>query len=823
MQRRSFWMMGIVTGVIFLFGLVSAFTTYTYAQISSDIKINEFFPNPPGASEAAFEFIELINIGSSSVDISGWRIDDVDGNSDGPYAIPAGTTLAAGGIIHFLGTTTGVTLNNTNDSVRLIDGAGSVVQVFTYSSTTEGKSYNRSGDTFVLADPTPGQPNTGGAVTHAPVAHLTGPTNGNVGQVLNFSGSGSTDADGDVLTYEWDFGDGGVESGVTAAHTYTAAGTFTVTLKVTDSGGLIHSVTQGIAVAAVIYSDALVINEFLPNPTGTDAGNEFIELYNPGSVAIDLTGWKLDDADGAGTSSPFSLSSGTTIAPGAYVAFFTSVTLNNDADSVRLLAPDAAVKAHTSYTSSIEGQSHNRLGDGTYVLSPTLTPNAVNIVPVIQSELGVQTYSDAVKINEFLPDPEGSDSDLEFIELVNTGSDEVSLGGWKLDDGDGGSSPFSIPTGTKLAGSGIIHFLSSQTKISLGNSGDTVRLLDPAGAVKHTTRYEESDEGVSFNRVDSSFVQSTTVTPGAANVITSLPEKTSSRSSNSSSGKSTSGKVAGATSSPTPISTTLENVKKLPDGTLVSVEGTVSVTTGLFGNNTSYLSGSGIQLYASKGLPSLVVEQVINVIGKLSTSGGERRILVAKTGDITKTGKTSEVEVHELPTGDVGEVWEGSVVSIAGAVTQTSGSTFSIDDGSGEVRIFIRDTTGIVKPRITKGTYVAVIGIVSQTTSGYRVMPRTQADVEFGATAKIKRSVSAAPKKSVGKIDEVAATITCPPAPSATEEMVCTQPTSPNFLLSNSLVFLGCMMATGLMVSGVRAGEPLLALTSKSRYYTRTL
>jgi len=51
---------------------------------------------------------------------------------------------------------------------------------------------------------------------------------------VNFSGGGSTDPDGDPLTYSWDFGDGSNGTGQTVTHVYNAAGTFNVTLTVND-------------------------------------------------------------------------------------------------------------------------------------------------------------------------------------------------------------------------------------------------------------------------------------------------------------------------------------------------------------------------------------------------------------------------------------------------------------------------------------------------------------------------------------------------------------------------------------------------------------
>lgn len=55
---------------------------------------------------------------------------------------------------------------------------------------------------------------------------------------VGFDATGSYDPDGSLVSYAWDFGDGTTSTDVSSLHTYDAAGTYTVTLTVTDDDGL---------------------------------------------------------------------------------------------------------------------------------------------------------------------------------------------------------------------------------------------------------------------------------------------------------------------------------------------------------------------------------------------------------------------------------------------------------------------------------------------------------------------------------------------------------------------------------------------------------
>lgn len=90
------------------------------------------------------------------------------------------------------------------------------------------------------------------ADANAPSAVMTGPTSGFEGTPLTFDAYGSTDVDAnDVLTYEWDFGDGTTDIGTRPVHTYLDNGIYHVRLTVTDRHGISDEATMNVDVANV--------------------------------------------------------------------------------------------------------------------------------------------------------------------------------------------------------------------------------------------------------------------------------------------------------------------------------------------------------------------------------------------------------------------------------------------------------------------------------------------------------------------------------------------------------------------------------------------
>ncbi len=85
----------------------------------------------------------------------------------------------------------------------------------------------------------------------APAASFTAsPNSGPAPLAVSFDAASSSDPDGSIASYAWDFGDGTTATGVTAAHSFVSPGSFLVKLTVTDNAGAAATTTQSVSVSA---------------------------------------------------------------------------------------------------------------------------------------------------------------------------------------------------------------------------------------------------------------------------------------------------------------------------------------------------------------------------------------------------------------------------------------------------------------------------------------------------------------------------------------------------------------------------------------------
>ena len=109
--------------------------------------------------------------------------------------------------------------------------------------------------------------------------------------------------------------------------------------------------------------------------------------------------------------------------------------------------------------------------------------------------------SENIVISEIFPRAAKDDRNNEWIELTNTGDKEVNLGNWQLDDMEGGSKPYALPDTLTIAPQSSVVIKATESKLSLSNTKDQVRLFDHTGALLQTVEFEEAPKEQSYSRI----------------------------------------------------------------------------------------------------------------------------------------------------------------------------------------------------------------------------------------------------------------------------------------------------------------------------------
>ncbi|MBI5254259.1 lamin tail domain-containing protein, partial [Candidatus Falkowbacteria bacterium] len=307
---------------------------------------------------------------------------------------------------------------------------------------------------------------------------------------------------------------------------------------------------------------AAVISEFVADPSSGD--KEWVEMYNNSASVIDLTDWTIEEGSGLKTK----LSGG--LGFGAYMVF-ERASLNNSGDIILLKDSTDQIIDKVAYGNwddgnvadnapvATKGQSVVRenvtadsgVDSADFKVTAKITKASANelIIPIVLIDTGAQQtqavvesvvavepvvasssadaatkdkpavqFSDALVVNEILPDPVGDDAE-EWIEIFNTGAVPVNLYKWQIDDADGGSKPYTVDEPLIIQALGYAVFSRKQTAIILNNDKDSSRLIDPAGKAVSSINYSSPVVGQSFARFSTGWQWSAKTTAAAANEL----------------------------------------------------------------------------------------------------------------------------------------------------------------------------------------------------------------------------------------------------------------------------------------------------------------
>lgn len=277
----------------------------------------------------------------------------------------------------------------------------------------------------------------------------------------------------------------------------------------------------------------ILINEVAWAGTASNLPNDqWIELHNPSSAAVNISGWTLRSStnsvnitlNGSISAGGFFLLerddnstvndiSANQIYTGALSTSGDTLTLRDAANNIIDTAngnggpwpqggqgsnyPTMERQGNTEETDNawvtntgVVKNGANANGDPIYGTPGRANSNGISPTPVPTATSVPFVIPPRPIINEVLPRP-GFDWNQdgridvfdEFIEIKNIAPADLNLSGWRLDDGlNEGSAPYTLPDVILRPGQRIA-FYALQTNILLSDGGDTIRLIDPVGKV----------------------------------------------------------------------------------------------------------------------------------------------------------------------------------------------------------------------------------------------------------------------------------------------------------------------------------------------------
>lgn len=259
-------------------------------------------------------------------------------------------------------------------------------------------------------------------------------TGGQAPYTVNFSGTGSSDPDGTIVSYLWDFGNDRTATTPTGSATYTQPGTYTVSLTVTDNRGATNTATRQIVVTGA------------PN-IPPNAVIRTVSVAGTIPLTVNLSGGNSNDPDGTIASYAWDLGNGQTGTGASIQAIYTEA--------------------------------------GTYTVSLTVTDNG-GATATQTLEIEVSLDSNIAPGAEISADPVVGSSPLQ---VTFDGSDSADVDGtiasyaWNFGNGQNGTGPTPPPVTYSLPGTYTATLTVTDNKGATGTATQTITVNRPPNEV----------------------------------------------------------------------------------------------------------------------------------------------------------------------------------------------------------------------------------------------------------------------------------------------------------------------------------------------------
>lgn len=341
----------------------------------------------------------------------------------------------------------------------------------------------------------------------------------------------------------------------------------------------------------------------------------------------------------------------------------------------------------------------------------TSTEGTVGIKNFLVKVVSDQPVPEGIFVSGLSPRPEAEDEEWISLSSHSTSTTDISL--WKFGTGD--DKWYTIPPNTLLKPSSTLRFSRSVTHLILNNEGGAIYLVNQIGKTVDLLTFGKGSPGQAYLLTDGGWDW--------------LPKTTTT-------GKVLGVKISATKSKTSPQTTyhtlTIADARSASPGTAVWVKGTVESLPNAPGSNYFYIKDDtgGIQIYSyKKSFPHLALNENVRVYGELGTIQGLPRVKTKTALAITAVSGTSTLPQNIKSIAEVDENDYGTLLTLEGEITKNQSTYFYLDDGSAESTVSLLKGANIDKKDLKTGTRIRVSGIVEQNATGWRLIPRSPADL----------------------------------------------------------------------------------------------